>query len=288
MKIRLLSLLALFIISSVSAQKSFFEALEAHGPDAKYQLHGGVYVNSEGKQVLRPQSEGFHGLVTYKVHPEEGSKVGIALLRYSEKSKDTIGLEGYNPLKDGSVKLHGYPNTSMLHDSDYRRGFVAIDNAIYHLGGVSDDKTDFKEIRSITLLEGSANSKADGKKKKKGKLWGKLKKAAVNASGLVDPMITPEYKALMKNDPEQIVRDYLKAMKVKQDAYTLTAEDNRKLASIYQAAKDHAAYVKNYNKEYWESPEGQRILRNSANVDAVHAEHLRKCRTSGCDNNAHN
>lgn len=282
-----LSLVFGLMITSISAQKSFFETLEAHGTDAKYQLHGELYENSEGKKVLGVQSENFHGLIKYNVHPE-GFKAGITLLRYSEKSNDTIGLEGYNPLDDGSVKLHGYPNTSMLYDGDYRRGFVAIDNALYHLGGVSDDKTDFTEIRRVVLLDGSATSNDASKKKKKGKLWKKLKSAAINATALTDPMITPEYKALMKNDPEQIVRDYLKAMKAKQDAYTLTAEDNRKLASVYQAALDHAAYVKKYNKDYWASEEGQRILRNRANVDAVHAEHLRKCRTSGCDNNAHN
>ncbi len=280
------SLIIGFIITSVTAQKSFFETLDAHGVDAKYQGHGGVYTNSDGEQVLRTQNLDYHMFIERHKLDEKSS--GVTVKRVNEKNVDTLLINNYNAVQLKAIKYEGFPNTSILYHSGYNQGYVAIDNAVYFVSGFSKDKTDFREIDAVLLLDGSATEKDDSKKKKKGKLWKKLKDAALSATALTDPAITAEYKELMKNDPEQIVRDYLKAMKAKQNAYTMTAKDKNDLEMLYKAASDQAAYVKKYNKAYWASPEGQAILRNGRNVEAVHAEHLRKCRTSGCDNNAHN
>ena len=116
------------------------------------------------------------------------------------------------------------------------------------------------------ILDGTA-PKADTKKKKKGKFWKQLKEAALNQTPSGEGS-SAEYAELMAKDPEKLVRDYLKKMKAKQDAYTMTVQDRKNLDILYNGAKADDAYAKKKNDEYWASAEGQAILENRRRADA--------------------
>jgi len=116
------------------------------------------------------------------------------------------------------------------------------------------------------ILDGSASK--EGKKKKKGKFWKQLKDAALNERPSGEGS-SPEYKELMAKDPEKLVRNYLKEMKAKQDAYAMTTQDKKNLEILYNGAKADDAYAKKKNDEYWASKEGQAILENRRRAEGA-------------------
>ncbi len=253
-----IKLFAFFLTLSITAnaQQSFFETIKAHGPDATYQVYGDLYKNDKGEPAAQE-------VTSYKnvieKHTQQGVLSGITVNKVLDDGK--IALEqNYNGSNISAIKQVGFPNTSILHHTGYNRGYVAFDNYIFFLHGISDDQTNFSEIRSFMILDGSASA-ADTKKKKKGKFWKQLKEATLNQRPSGEGS-SAEYADLMAKDPEKLVRDYLKKMKAKQASYTMTSQDRKNHDILINGAKEYDALVKSKNDAYWKSEEGQAILRN--------------------------
>lgn len=253
--ITLLTTVLLFATTSLIAQQSFFETLDAHGPDARYQVYGDLYKNDKGDPAAQE-------VVNYKGkiirHTHKGLSSGITVESVTPEGKTSLS-NNYNAIAVSAIKYQGFPNTSILHHTGYNRGYVAFDNYIFFLHGISKDHTSFNEIRSFMILDGSASK--GGKKKKKGKFWKQLKEAALNERPSGEGS-SAEYKELMAKDPEKLVRDYLTKMKAKQAAYTMTSQDQANLNTLYSGAKADDANAKKKNDAYWASEEGQAVLRN--------------------------
>lgn len=262
------------------AQQSFFETLDAHGPDAKYQVYADVYTNDKGE----PAAQVMPYTQVIEKHTFQDLSSGITVNKILDNGKTALS-NNYNGTSISAIKQVGFPNTSILHHTGYNRGFVAFDNYVFFLHGISDDKTNFKEIRGFMILDGSASK--TGEKKKKGKFWKQLKEAALNQRPSGEGS-SAEYKALMAKDPEKLVREYLKKMKSKQTSYVMTSQDHKNLDILTNGAKDYDAMVKSKNDAYWKSAEGQAILKNRETIRDMEAEHLRTCRLALCDNSAHN
>ena len=254
---------ALLAFSSTFAQQSFFETLDAHGPDAKYQVFGDLYENDKGEPAAQ-EITGYKNAI--EKHAHQGLPSGVTVTKVLDNGKTALE-SNYNGISISAIKYVGFPNTSILHHTGYNRGYVAFDDYIFFLHGISDDKTDFREIRSIMILDGTA-SKEDTKKKKKGKFWKQLKEAAINQRPSGEGS-SAEYATLMAKDPEKLVRDYLKKMKAKQDAYTMTAQDRKNLDVLYNGAKADDANAKKKNDAYWASAEGQAILENRRRAEGA-------------------
>lgn len=253
--IALLTYVLLFTAINTKAQQSIFETLDAHGPDASYQVYGDLYKNDKGDPAAQE-------VVNYKGkivrHSYQGLSSGITVQSVTPEGKTSLSTN-YNAIAVSAIKYVGFPNTSILHHTGYNRGYVAFDNYIFFLHGISKDQTNFSEIRSFMILDGSASKK--GKKKKKGKFWKQLKEAALNERPSGEGT-SAEYKELMAKDPEKLVRDYLKQMKAKQANYTATSQDKENLNILYNGAKADDANAKKKNDAYWASEEGQAVLRN--------------------------
>lgn len=259
MKTKVFLAITLLAVASAFAQQSFFETLDAHGPDAKYQVYGDVYENDKGQPAA--QAASYKQVI--ERHSFQNLPSGITVNKILDNGKTAL-TTNYNGISISAIKYVGFPNTSILHHTGYNRGYVAFDNYIFFLHGISDDKTDFREIRSVMILDGTASA-ADTKKKKKGKFWKQLKEAALNQRPSGEGS-SAEYSDLMAKDPEKLVRDYLKKMKAKQASYTMTAQDKKNLDILYNGAKADDDRVKNYNEAFKRKPEYHRVLQNNLNA----------------------
>ncbi|TCK67342.1 hypothetical protein DFQ05_1116 [Winogradskyella wandonensis] len=256
------------------AQTSFFETLNSHGADAEYLNFGQVYINDDGKQQVnssKPQK------TTIVLNEFMGLPAGIKVFSHFE-GKEPIRRYNYDATKEPVIDFIGFPNTSMLHHGGYNRGFVAIDNYVFFLEGISKDKLDFRQISRAYVLVGTKNASSETKKKKKkkfGKFLGKLKDATIN-QGRTNTNAQPEgpeYDALMSHDVREMIKSYLKTMKAKQDTYVLTEKDKADLATIKNAGIDYDKMVQDKNNAYWNSAEGQEVLRRRRKANA----HMETC-----------
>lgn len=254
--------LCLFITQITLAQNTFFETLNKNGKDAVYQEYYTVGVNEKGKQYI----DGKRYEVTMKPIEYNGVKVGFDMV----KIEDGKNLNGFNPTRDDYEELIGYPNTSHLLHTRKNTGFVAIDDYIFELTRITDDGLSFKSIETIYIRKGSGAvaDKAVKPKKKKSKFFKKLGSAAlaVATNGQVSSIESagPDHKKAMGIDLKQMVKDYLKAMKNKQNSYTLSPKDKAEIAMVKKSVKDHHADIKRKNDSIWNTPEYQRIRENNA------------------------
>jgi hypothetical protein len=262
MKIRL-AILVLFIGSSISfAQQNFFETIKKNGVDAIYQEYYSVGKNDKGKQYI----EGKRYEVTMKPVSYKDVLVGFDMVKVEDGKK----LNGFNPTRDDYEELIGYPNTSHLLHTRKNTGFVAIDDYIFELTRMTDDGLSFKSIEAIFIRKGSgAVADKDAKpKKKKSKFFKKLGATAlaVATNGQVGSLESagPDHKKAMDIDLKKMVKDYLKAMKSKQNSYTLSSKDKAEIAMVKKSVKDHHADIKIKNDSIWRTPEYQRIRENNA------------------------
>lgn len=255
-------LICLLLTQVIVAQETFFQTLEKNGEDAIYQEYYSVSKDDKGKQKIN----GKRYEVTVKPIRYKGMKVGFNMV----KVEDGKNFAEFNPTKDSYKELVGYPNTSHLIHTYKSSGFVAIGDYIFELTRITDDGLSFSGIDAIYIKKGSAGKKEEEKgekKKKKGKFFKKLGKAAlkVATNGRVSNVKTasPEAKKAMSIDLNQMVKDYLKQMKTKQESYELTSQDHADITMLRQSAIDHKAYVKRYNDSVYNTPEYQRIRENN-------------------------
>lgn len=259
---KLLNISLCLLISQITlAQSTFFETIEKNGEDAVYQEYYTVGVNDKGKQYI----DGKRYEVTMKPIEYNDVKVGFDMV----KVEDGKNLNGFNPTRDDYEELIGYPNTSHLLHTRKNTGFVAIDDYIFELTRMTDDGLSFKSIETIFIRKGSgtvANKEAKPKKKKS-KFLKKLGSAAlaVATNGQVGSIESagPDLKKAMSIDLKQMVKDYLKAMKSKQNSYTQSPKDKAEIAMIKKSVKDHHIKIKKYNDSVWRTPEYQKILENN-------------------------
>ncbi|WP_298777480.1 hypothetical protein [uncultured Polaribacter sp.] len=282
----ILKLVLCFLSIATFSQKNFFETIESHGSEAVYQRYYSVYKDDKGNQQIKGKQ--------YKLKTEiltlDGVYSGIKLLGATKEDKS--GINTIDATKSKSSKIIGYPNVSHLVDRVSRKGFVAIDDFIFKIGGVWKEKdgvgfNDIDEIYIRVGASGDSNDKKSKKTKKKkfGAFMSKLKDAALNKAP--QECTSPACKKALKMDLKKHVRDYLLSMKSKQDAYTLTAKDKADIAKINNAVNGYYQMVDKKNEAYWNSEEGKAIKRNKENYNSAKQKHLRECKTRYCENSFH-
>ena len=255
MKSLIKGVFCLFSIATFS-QQSFFKTIETHGKDAVYQRYYSVYKNDDGHQKIAGKQ--------YKLKTEilKLDEVSTGFKLVGATKEDKSGINTIDATKSKSSKIIGYPNVSHLVDRISRKGFVAIDDYIFKLGGVWKEKdgVGFNSIDEIYIRIGATGSKTEKRKKKFGAFMNKLKDAAVNKAP--EECVSPACKKALNMDLKKYVRDYLLNMKAKQDSYTLTAKDKADIAKIEGAVDGYYKHVNKKNDAYWKSAEGQSILEN--------------------------
>ncbi|MFT5916172.1 MAG: hypothetical protein ACI81T_002676 [Bacteroidia bacterium] len=232
---------------SLSAQKSLYEALEAHEEGTKFQEYWSVSENSnkEGESF----TDGKRYVVTIKMEKlPSGTPCGFSLIKEEKKSSaggaDVLG--DYNRHISYPVKAirHGYTG----------KGYVAIGDYIFGLDGISKDGVSFKRISSIFIKIGG--EKSEGGVKKKLSLKEKLKAAKEKLTYAYGP----EHKKACQTDLKKLIGDYLTEMKSKEDAHTLTAKEKATIAEVKFARENKDASIKAYNDSIKATPEYQKML----------------------------
>ncbi len=268
------------VTSNAFAQETLFENIRSKGENPVYIEFEGVRVLSDGEQSvgLSAQRVGKYDEpqeVIVKILNHEGIDSGIAII-----DKDGNGESGSEIIEDytkGSQTFTGFPNTYIAYDKRSNDGYVAVGNYLFYIRNFSS-RTEFRDISKVYVLKGTApnGEKYKTKKKKKGfgKFLDKVKDKAVNGNMGPDPRKMSEYKAISKENVRQLITDYLKAMRAKQEIYTLTAKNKADLAKLDEAGAAYQKWVKNKNDAYWKSPAGQKTLRGWKLAD----NHKASCR----------
>lgn len=265
MKKTIILILSILSINTF-AQKSFYEALNEHGEDAVYQRYYSVYEDDEGKQKI----SGKQYKLKAQILKHDGVYSGIKMIGASEEDK--AGMYTLDATKSKSYEIIGYPNVSHLVNRSSRKGFVVVDDFIFKIGNVwkAKDGLGFNDIDEIYIkIGGDGNTAKDDKKAKKkkfGKFMSQLKDAAMNKP--ISECTSLECKKAESMDLGDLIRDYLKQMKSKQDAYTLTTQDKADIAKIEGGRTAHNEHVTSYNDQYKRKPEYHRVLQNNMNAQS--------------------
>lgn len=252
-------LVVMFISFSSYAQTSFFEALQAHDKDARFQEYWSV---SKGDKEGSTNISGKRYWVGLEIETlPSGESVGFKLIN----EEDGKTWDSETALSDYG-RLIGFPNVSSIYHSYKKEGFVAIDDYIFKISGISKDGSTFKNIERIYIKENKelANSSDNEdskpeKKKKFGAMMGKVAKASVGI-GSETGGSGPEYKKAISIDMYALVTKYLKDMNAKQNAYSLTASDKQSIQAIENARDSKDAYFKAQNDSIKATPEYQKMM----------------------------
>lgn len=258
-------IIALCFFQQSIAQNSFFETLKKNGKDAVYQEYWSVNKNDKGKYEI----SGKRYEVTAKPVFHKGLTSGFNLM----KLEDGKSLKGFNVAKNDYDEIIGYPNISYFLFNRDNSGFVAIEDYIIELKGISKDRLSFNDIGVIFIRKGSGNNVKEGekKKKKKGKFFKKLGKTTLKVIAKVDVSQLPDkdVKKALSLDLETYIKDYLKAMKSKQNKYTLTAKDKSEISILNQSIHQYNAMVKRKNDSLWNTDEYRRGREMKRRADGV-------------------
>jgi hypothetical protein len=273
-------ILTVLVTSNTFAQETLFENIRSKGENPVYVEFQSVRVLSDGKQSvgLSAQRVGQYDEpqeVIVKILNHEGIDSGIAII-----NKDANEESGSEIIKDytkGSQTFTGFPNTYIAYEERGNDGYVAVGNYLFYIRNFSS-RTEFRDISNVYVLKGTAPDGKTAKKKKKKKGFGrfldKVKDKAVNGNMGPDPRKMPEYKAISQENVRELITDYLKSMRAKQVAYTLTKKDKEDLATLDEAGAAYQKYIKDKNDAYWKSPAGQKTLRGWKLAD----QHKANCR----------
>lgn len=257
-KIILLSICALFTLT-LQAQKSLFEAIEANGENAIYEGFTDISPNGGGTCNFA------RSLPKVKVNI---LRIGTGIpVGFSGKpvSKDW-GEIGETALSDYG-RMDSYPHTMNMKHTYTKKGYVIVDDIIFILDKIPD--TGLPSINHITKVyalvkDGKTTTK---KKKKKGGFLGKMKQK-LNSAGL-----SPTHKYLKSVNLVEKFTNYVKAMKAKQDAYTITEKDKADIAKIKAVRNAGDDEIKRYNDSIKATPEykdlQRRIKQNEQNYQSA-------------------
>ncbi len=257
-----LILLLLVFPFCLSAQKTFYEKLEENGADAEYRCYNNIYKNDKGVQTV----SNFSAVYKIKITKEaDGLPTGIDIFR---KQKDgsweeevTNGVREY--IKDEGAM--NYPMVAMLKKSYRGDRFVAVGDYVFRVNVKDDNITpyDFDNVYILVKEKTDPATNEDGSKKK---LSMKEKLAAAKNKLLAEPDDDPLYERKMEEDFDQIIKDYLVAMKAKQASYTPTAKEKADAERLSKMYSLHAADVKAYNDSIFATPEYQAALKASKEI----------------------
>ena len=156
----------------------------------------------------------------------------------------------------------GYPFESHIHG---KYSYVSIDNYVFILGGLSEDRTSFKSL-NVAFIKVDTSEKAKPKKKKnKSSFFAKMRELKNQAKAAAGNFGS-DYKELEKKNIRKMITDYLVAMKIKQDGRTAEQKQSDKnvanIAKAKKAAKEASyAEAKRYNDSVKATPEWKDLER---------------------------
>lgn len=228
---------AVFTISGISAQESFFDALKKQ-EGKRYTSFYNVY--EDGGKTFGSLWHKTHRVETLEY---EGISTGIQFFDQAKGEDEEKGsgqkIEFTSP---GQYKLAGYPNTRMLHHAWQNTGVVVIGDYIFELKGVNEDATNFTKIDQMYVASLDTNGK---------KIKGINKKTA------------------MADNPYKLVREYLAAMKKVEDEYTLTESDEAGLSIMNYAQEAFKNEKQVEFEEHLEDMAELRAIYAAADADKV-------------------
>ncbi len=256
-----LILLFLLFPFCLSAQKTFYEALETNGADAEYRNYSNIYKNDKGVQI----GSQFSGVYKFEIIKEQdGLPVGF---NSSGKNDDGSWREAKVIIHeknrdDGAV---GYPNVRCLKHGIRGGNYIALGDYIFSAKIKSDGVTviEFNDIYVKVKPKGVATKNADGSKKK---LSLKEKLALAKNKVLAEPDNDIYYERKFEEDFDKIVEEYLTAMKAKEASYKPTAKEKADAERLKSMEKDYAKYIKSYNDSIFATPEYQAALKASKEI----------------------
>ncbi|MGB0884634.1 MAG: hypothetical protein ACPGTG_07925 [Flavobacteriales bacterium] len=283
MKKILVSIFAMSSMLTASAQTSLFKTVSTTD---QYKAYHSVRDNEgDGTYVIKDLSY----IVKFKTAFLPTGE-GIKLTAINDNDKDAANkgkLLSYFDAAEENVMCVGSPYESMLLNTKDNKGFVAIGDYAFVIGGVNDEGTSFKYIYKVYIKNG-ATSPANAAKKKSTLKEKLLALKALKSGGAV---YGAEHRALQSQNLNTLITDYLVAMKAKQDGRTSAekqnAEKNYKKAKdrAIQAEKDEWAEAKRYNDSIKATPEYQDLERrkrqNEANYQASKAQNDVTLRNNG-------
>jgi hypothetical protein len=231
------------------AQTSLYEGLEANGTDAKYQEYYSVYKNDKGEQMI--------GGKRYQINIEVSKMGNLPVGFIGKKIEDGKNLFALNEERSGTESV-GYPMVRAF-DSGRAESYVLVGDCLFELKGLKEDGVTFSEIEAVYIKIEEKEKPTDGNKKK---MSFKEKLAAAKNKLVEASSNSSDFKKKVDEDYKEMVSDYLKSMKAKFDAHTLTAKEKQEIATLKKLEVDHAAHIKHVNDSVWRTPEYQRILAN--------------------------
>ncbi len=250
-----LFILMLVVSLELCAQKSFQDQLAVHGENAVYQRYFSVYLDDDGNQKIANAQGQFTISPNYFGKIPSGFQIISTGDEVWEKGEVYVSTDAtgryYNAV--------GHPEVShYLHTGD-RSAWVAMDDYVIKLGGMSKDGTTFSRFETIYILQDDAVLPAKEDAKKKKGFLSKLKdfKEAVKNGASGGSKFGPAYERVVTRDLRTEITAYLKQMKSKQAS--LTGAQKAEAKKLVQAKEAGEDYVKRYNDSLYNSPEQRRI-----------------------------
>ena len=253
----------LFVATITVAQNSLFKNISTTDQYTEYYSvrdkdGDGIYEIKERRFIVKFKTDYLATGEGYKIEAivDEGKSKGFLVksLDATQKGVDCIG----------------YPYESLLSDSDI--SYVAIDDYVFLLYGLKDDGVTFKSITKV-FIKKDAKAPVETKKTKKKKKFSfkkTFKKLQKMRSGGIGGNYGDAHKALQKLNLNEMITDYLVAMKAKQDGRTSAEKQQvaknfkKGKAKVVQAKKDEWAEAKRYNDSVKATPEWKDLQRRKA------------------------
>ncbi len=248
-----LSLLCLSLSSN--AQKNFQAQVAAHGENAVYQRYFSVYLDDDGNQkIANAQGQ-------FTINPNYFGKIpsGFQIISTGDEVWEKGEVYVSTDATGRYYNAVGHPEVShYLHTGD-RTAWVAMDDYVIELGGMSKDGTTFSRFEAIYILQNDAVPPAKEEVKKKKGFLSKLKdlKETVKSGASGGAKFGPAYERVATRDLRSEITTYLKQMKSKEAS--LTGAQKAEAKKLVQAKEAGEDYVKRYNDSLYNSPEQRRI-----------------------------
>lgn len=230
------------------AQQSLYEAAEAYN-GIEFKEYYSVTKDENGKNVFSGQR--WIGTVSIAKN-RFGKPVGIEVTE-TETGKKRITYSSRNDFADHYTMpayTRGYGESASA--------IMIIDGVIFELSKTNEDMTKFK-IDGVWVAkssdEGTEETSEDGKKmslKEKAKAMKEKAQTAMNGG--------EKLSSLKETDLEQMIRDYVAAMKKIQQANPLSSEEKAEVAAMKFSNDSLTAAINAKNDAYWTSEEGQKKL----------------------------
>jgi len=245
---------------STYAQKNFFETIEANGPTMAYQGFSAKTAKGDGTYDFGDTRLAVTLSVTKM---SDGTPVGFKAI-YVEKEQK--GAFGQNATSDYGTADHVVEPMYMYHNRD-DDGYLMLDDLLLTLYDIpSDGNLTMDNVGTVYVAIKERSKKEDTGKKKKGGFMAKMKAKLKAATGG-----SPEYAYLNKENLDQRLADYVKAMNSKQSAVS-NAKESALRARLKASNDNENLAIRKYNDSIKATPEyidlQRRIKQNENNYQA--------------------